>query len=271
MLVLTGCASHSFVKSELKYDYISPAAYPLTSKHKAIHVSIDDQTLARPEPTLKVETLKLHYSRIALSAQLIVYIHIQPSFLVQREPISRQIVEFDDNNKGTIKYVMTNRGYIRTPYSIELVDTLNETLIFHTQGADNYPIDAVPRPDYTQTTHQLLQAFRQNTKLARQTLLEDIWQKLKGPYLKDIQVSLGETTFTLVSEHNREPIFQQAFSLLKKNDKSAAKQALALYNQAYKRYEKKEDDESKQILEFINDGITAAVQITNDPNPQRYQ
>ena len=60
------------------------------------------------------------------------------------------------------------------------------------------------------------------------------------------------------------------FHYLKKNDKAAAKEALAIYNQAYKRYQAKADEESQNTLRFIDDGITAAAKIVNDPNPQRY-
>ena len=270
-IFLVGCAGQYVVKNTVEYDYILPASYPLTNQHKFIHVSIDDKSLKRPEPALKFETLKLNYSVIPASAQLIVYVHIQPSFLVQREPVSRQVVEYDANNKGTLVYVVTNRGFVRTPYSIELVDKLSDTLIFQTQGVGNFSIDASPRPNHTQTTAQLLLAFHKHTQQARQILLDDIWAKLKGPYLKDIQVSLAKMQFRVVSEHESDPVFQKAFALLKKNDQFSAKQALALYNQAYKRYEKKEDDSSKRILNYINEGITAAAQIANDPNSQRYQ
>ncbi|WP_283787421.1 hypothetical protein QNI23_012145 [Bermanella sp. WJH001] len=271
ILFLTGCSGSNLIRETIEYDYILPAPYPLTPQHKQIHVSIDDKTIKRPEPALKYETLKLSYSAIPISAQLIVYVHIQPSFLVQREPISRQIVQYDANDKGSVVYVVTNRGYIRTPFSLELVDVLNDKLIYQTQGAGNFSIDARPKPNHSQTTNELLQAFRENREQARQTLLNEIWERLKGPYLKDIQVSLAKMQFRLVSEHEDEPDFKKAFLLLKKNDKYAAKQALVIYNAAFKRYEKKEDEESKRILGYINDGLTAAAQIANDPHPQRYQ
>jgi hypothetical protein len=270
-IFLTGCSGPNLIRETVEYDYLLPAPYPLTPQHKQIHVSIDDKTIKRPEPALKYETLKLSYSAIPASAQLIVYVHIQPSFLVQREPISRQVVVYDANDKGTVVYVVTNRGYIRTPFSIELVDVLNDKLIYQTQGAGNFSIDASPKPDHNQTTNELLQAFHDNRVQARQELLNTIWQRLKGPYLKEIQVSLAKMQFRLVSEHEDEPDFKKAFLLLKKNDKNAAKKALAIYNAALKRYQKKEDEESKRMLDYINDGITAAAQIANDPNPQRYQ
>lgn len=271
LIFLAGCSGSNLIRETIEYDYILPAPYPLTPQHKQIHVSIDDKTIKRPEPALKYETLKLSYSALPISAQVIVYVHIQPSFLVQREPISRQIVEYDANDKGTVVYVVTNRGYIRTPFSIELVDVINDKLIYQTQGAGNFSIDASPKPDHNQTTNELLQSFHDNRGQARQELLDKIWQRLKGPYLKDIQVSLAKMQFRLVSEHEDEPDFKKAFLLLKKNDKYAAKQALAIYNAALKRYQKKEDEESKRMLGYINDGITAAAQIANDPNPQRYQ
>lgn len=271
LIFLSGCSGSNLIRETIEYDYILPAPYALTPQHKQIHISIDDKTLKRPEPALKYETLKLSYSVIPSSAQLMVYVHMQPSFLVQREPISRQIIEYNANDKGTVVYVVTNRGYIRTPFSIELVDVINDQLVYQTQGAGNFSIDAVPKPDHSQTTNELLQAFHDHRVQARQELLNTIWERLKGPYLKDIQVSLAKMQFRLVSEHEDEPDFKKAFLLLKKNDQYAAKQALAVYNAALKRYQKKEDEQSKRILGYINDGLTAAAQIANDPNPQRYQ
>jgi hypothetical protein len=270
MMFMVGCTGPHMVKSSFEYDYVLPSDYPLTRKHQRINVSIDDETLKRPESILKYEALNLGYSTIVTGAQVVAFIHFQPSFFVQREPITRQIIKYDEKDKGHVVYVITNRGFIRTPYSVELVDALNDTLIFQTQGAGNYSIDAAPYPNNEQTKKALLDVFHQYTFEARQTLLNDIWEKLKGRYLQDIQVTFAKMKFKLVSEHESEPVFKQAFALLKKNDKVAAKQALAIYNQAYKRYQAKEDNESKLILSYINDGITAATQIVNDPNPQRY-
>jgi hypothetical protein len=270
-VLLTACAGPKAITSSLVYDSYLPAKYALTDQHKRIHVSIDDKSLQRPEPTLKYESLKLDYAPIPALAQMVIYVHMQPSFFVQRPPVSRQVVEFDENNKGTLGYVVTNRGFIRTPFSIELVDTLNDVLVYQTQGNGNYPIDAPPKPVKGQTKKALLDVFYQQREQARQTLLADIWQRLKGRYLADIQVVFSKMQFKLVSWHEDEPAFKQAFMLLKKNDKSAARQALVIYNQAYKRYQANEDDASKQILSYLNQGITVATQIANDPNPQRYQ
>lgn len=270
-IFLTACAGPKAVTSSLDYDFYLPSKYALSDQHKRIHVIIDDKSLQRPEPVLKYESLKLDYSPISSLAQIRVYVHIQPSFLVQRPPVSRQVIEFDENNKGTLGYIVTNRGFIRTPYSIELVDALNDVLVFQTQGNGNYPIDAPPKPIKNETKKVLLDVFYQQRNKARQALLESIWEKLKGRYLADIQVVFSKMQFRLVSWHEDEPAFKQAFELLKKNDKSAAKQALAIYNQAFKRYQDNEDDASKQILSHLNQGITVATQIANDPNPQRYQ
>lgn len=270
LLVMLGCSGPCIKKSSLDYDYYVPSRYPLTPEYKNIHVVIDDKSLNQPEVKLEYEALKLGYSVKPNNAQILVFIHFQPSFLVQRDPITRKTVEYDEDNKGNIVYVMTNRGFIRTPYSLELVDTLNETLIFQTQGNGNYAIDAAPKPNKEETKQALLQVFHKNKQAARQALLDEIWKKLEGRYLQDIQVAFLNMKFLLVSEHESEPIFKQAFSLLKKNDKAAAKQALAIYNKAYKRYQASESDHDKAILGFINDGITAATQIVNDPNPQRY-
>lgn len=268
---LAACSGPHVVKTSLDYDYYLPAKYALTPQHQRIHVSIDDKTLQRPEPSLQYESLKLGYSLIPAQAQMQVYVHMQPSFLVQRSPVTRQVIEYDEHNKGKVGYVVTNRGFIRTPYSLELVDTLEDVLVFQTQGNGNFPIDAPPLPKKVQTQQALLEVFYEKRPRARQVLLDEIWQKLKGRYLQDIQVTFARMQFKLVSEHENEPVFKQAFALLKKNDQAAAKQALAIYNQAYKQYEKNEDDASKRILSYLNDGITAATQIANDPNPQRFK
>lgn len=268
--ILIGCTTPNVVTSQVTYDYIKAPSYPLTHKHQVMSVSVDDKTLKPPETKLELETLKLRYHDQEERAQIVVYVRFQPSFLVQRSPVSRQIIEYDKNNKGQVRYLMTNRGFIRTPYSIELVDTLAGELISQTQGAGNFSIDAPPKSTKVATKKALLNSFYQNLPNARQTLLDNIWQDLKTKHLQEVQVSLANMQFDLVSKHPYESAFESAFSLLKKNDKAAAKEALAIYNQAYKRYQAKADEESQNTLRFIDDGITAAAKIVNDPNPQRY-
>ncbi|NVK37244.1 MAG: hypothetical protein HWE18_04915 [Gammaproteobacteria bacterium] len=266
---LIGCSSPQVMQQTLTYDYLIAPSYPLTDKHKTITVIIDDTSLKRPEPALSYEQLKLKYTANK-NADVVVFLHFLPSFLVQRSPISQQVIEYDENDKGTVVYRVTNRGFIRTPYSVEVVDNLNETLIFQTQGAGNFAIDAIPKPELAQTESALTSKFYEQRQAARETLLHELWQQLKGRLLKDIQMNFAKMEFRLVKDHELEGDFARAYLLLEKNDKAAAKQALNIYNNLLKRYEKKEGEENQAIARYANDGITAATQIVNDPHPQRF-
>lgn len=267
---LSGCAGPVIKHGKIEYDYLMPSTYELTKKHKTIHVAIDDQSLKAPEHKLKYEALKLLYTGDQSKASMVVFVHLLPSYLVQRTPTTQQVVDYEESSIGQVVYVVMNRGYIRTPYSVELVDKVNDKLVFHTRGAENYTITAPPKPEQEASASELLKAFHANTQLARQAALGNIWEDLKGRYLNEITVSMGQMTFSLVSYHENEPVFSKAFELIKQNDQILAKRALALYNQAYKKYQGNEDEESKKILSYIDSGISAATKIVNDPHPQRY-
>lgn len=266
---LGGCSGPNIIKDTVTYDYLIAPSYPLTEQHKTISVIIDDPSLKQPESTLRYEKLKLKYVA-KRQADIQVFLHFLPSFLVQRSPITQRVAEFNENGKGNLVYRVTNRGYVRTPYSIEVVDSLNEKLIFQTQGTGNFPISASPKPDLENTESALKAEFYNKRGMAREALLEDLWQQLKGRLLKDIQVSFAKMDFYLVKDHELDGDFAHAYSLLEKNDKDAAKRALVMYNNLIKRYQSKEGKLHQAMAGYANDGITAATQIVNDPHLQRY-
>lgn len=269
ILILVGCSGPNIVRETVTYDYLIAPSYPLTEKHKTIAVIIDDSTLQHPEPALRYEKLKLNYVA-KKQADIMVFLHFLPSFLVQRSPITQKVAEYDENGKGTLVYRVTNRGYVRTPYSVEVVDSLNDKLIFQTQGAGNFPINASPKPELENTESALTTEFYNKRSSAREALLEDLWQKLKGRLLQDIQMNFAKMEFRLVKDHELEGDFARAYLLLEQNDKDAAKRALSIYNNLLKRYQSKEGELNQAIAGYANDGITAATQIVNDPHPQRY-
>ena len=272
IFLLTSCTGLQINREDVQYDYLIPPSYPLSDKYRYISVDVDDLSLTRPEPKLEFEALKLKYTSNPKNAQIVVFLHLNPSYLVQRSPISRKVITYDENGKGHINYIVTNRGYIRTPYTIEVVDKLEDKLIFQTQGAGNFPIDAKPKARIEETEKTLKTEFYGQTLTARNALLGTLWENLKTHYLQDITVGFGNYQFKIVSNHEKEAVFNQAYKLLNTNNPSSAKKALNLYNELLKKYQSipEKTEEQLAIIKYVNEGITAAAKIANSTYQSRY-
>ncbi|GAA6135724.1 hypothetical protein NBRC116188_25140 [Oceaniserpentilla sp. 4NH20-0058] len=267
LIILSGCTGPKTKSDNFLFEYTIPPSYPLTDQHKFIYVQLNDTSLELPEEKLEFEALTLKDTSVRKKAHIIVYINLSPSYLVQRQPISRRIVEYDEKEKGHVTYKVTNRGYVRTRYTLEVVDIIQDTLIYQTQGSSNYAISAKPKPEKNQTITQLKSAFYENRIVARETLLAEIWNNIKQHYLQSISVTFASSNYNLLSYHEQEPAFEKAYKLLLKNDKTAARQALNIYDQALKKYSGKDSndpsDEKKLITTHLNKGITVALDMVN--------
>lgn len=275
ILIVLGCSSYSVKREELYYEFVLPPSYPLTSEYQYLHVVFDDKKITPPEPSLSFERLKLVYTQNPKRADIMVYFHFSPSYFVHREPTSVRVIEFDEKGKGKITYKLVNRGYIRTGYTVEVVDVLQDKLIFDTQGAGNFDISVAPWPTKHETQQALINEFNNFKQAARSELATTLWEGLKTNYLNDLLVGYTPETFHIVAEHRRNPNLKQAFDALSKKTKAGAKQALALYNKILKSYDNKDKasltDEDKKVISYANEGITASAKIVNSPNPIRPQ
>ncbi len=267
-----GCANKPVEPEygEIIYDYLVPSPYPLTQEHKNIFVKIDGDNLVAPAQSLDMETLKLKWVNGQSQAQVVLYLRISNSFLIERPAAYRKEVIREGRDKGELKYVSLLRGFIRTHYQIELVDTINDQLIEHFQGAHHYPIEAIDLFDHSLNVRTLKEEFDEQEVLARKELMKNLWLNIQNQYLQSVQVSFGKEKFELVKSHQDEPRFLRAFNLLNRNTRSNASQALNIYNRSIKDYKNLDDDISKALAGYIDYGITVSSRISNHAHQDRY-
>ena len=284
---LLGCANHG-VNAEygdIEYDYVVSSAYPLTEKHKSIYLDIDGDDLVLPQssseivsqrksnleiPSLEIENLKLNWVNKKSQAQVILHLRISNSFLIERPAGIRTSVVFNAKGKGHLEDVPILRGFIRTHYQVELVDVLNDLLIDHFQGAENFPIESIDLFNHQANISAMQIQFDQQARQARKMLMAKLWKNIQDYYLAMVKVSFGKEKFTLVKSQANEPKFLQAYNLLKRNNRNSANQALRIYNQGIKDYQDLEDDFNKEMKNLFDYGITVSSRISNHTHQDRY-
>jgi len=271
LLGLSGCTKNPYkpIFDEIQYDFQTPSVYEMSNRHKRIHVALDAPDLTLPETSHRMPSLLLEWTEKPADAQFVLYIRFSDSFLIERISGIRTDVEFDEDGRGRAFDTPIQRGFIRTHYTIELVDVPEDKLVNQFQGASNYAIEA-PLVKTIQENKRLLRlAFQDELGVARYQVLTEIWKKVKTEYLSDLQVTFGKQTYQLVSELEQEPDFLAAFDLLSENNKAAAKKALKVYNDAMKRYSP-ENSDTDPIRKWLDQGITAASAIANSEHEDRY-
>ncbi len=271
LLFLNGCAQPSQVKySEFSYDYIIPSPYKLTKKHQNIYFDVGAQDLFLPEESLYLETLKLDMVDVKNNAQVLVHIQISDSFLIERPVGVRKEAIFDKSGKGRLQEIAILRGHIRTHYHIEVVDVLNDNLIDHFSGAENYPIEALDQFNKAKNIEALKATFMAETIVARYEVISGIWQRMKKKYLMNVRVIFAKDNFKLVSEFKPEPRLALAYDYLYENNKKSAAKALQVYNSLNKKYKDQEDELSLRVMSFLDKGISVSTRIVNHEYEDRY-
>ena len=279
---LFGCANQGVNAEfgEIEYDYLVSSPYPLTQKHQNIHLDIDGDNLTFPLSVsqmnglaiagLEMENLKLNWVQKKDNAQVILHLRISNSFLIERPAGIRTNVVFNDAGIGHLEDVAILRGFIRTHYQIELVDALNDQLIDHFQGAENFPVENIDLFNRQSNISAMQVQFDRQALNARKALMEKLWENIKGYYLAMVKVSFGKEKFTLVKNQESEPRYLQAFNLLNRNNRNSANQALRIYNQGIKDYQGLEDDFNKEMKNMFDYGITVSSRISNHTHQDRY-
>ena len=271
-VLLTACGTVSLTPEfdEIQYDYQSQSVYPITQAHQKIFISLDATDLELPDEPHRISSLLLDWSTVSDDAQFILFIRFSESFLIERISGVRTEVEFDEGGRGRAFEIPIQRGFVRTHFTIELVDVLSDTLVNQFQGAGNYPIEAnlVKGVDENRALLQL--AFQEEVGVARYQLMTEIWTNIKKHYLNDLRVTFGQQNFKLVSELDEEPAFLIAFDLLLENNKQSALKALAIYNDAIKQYPSGESEKTDQIRSWLDQGISASSAIANHEFEDRY-
>jgi hypothetical protein len=270
-LTFQGCAQSPTPEyKDLKYDFVVSSVYPLTKLHKNIYIEIDALDLSPPPKMLPISTLKLKEVFKKNKSQIVVSVHVANSFLKLRPAGIRKELIFNRDEKGSINKVAIQRAHIRTHYNIEVVDTLTDTLIDQFSGANNYPIEALDYFNKKENRLALNKIFVAATVVARQEVINNIWQGFEPVYLRNIQVSFAEYKYNIVKSLTTEPKLAVAFKRLKKNNKSSAKQALNIYNALLKKYKKLEGDYNKSVRLYIDHGITVSAAIVNNQHNDRF-
>lgn len=275
LVYLSGCSffAPKPTFSPVVYDYQVPPTYALTAKHKTLSVKINDGK-PFPEKKLAFEKLKLAWTDNIKNAQIRVYVNYLQPFLIERPDGVRKDVVFDENKKGTIKYMPIQRAFIRTRYNIEIIDGVSDSLIRDFQFSFHYPIEAPQFRNKDQAAMALKKQFNASKKMAETALIADVWQKLKIAYLQDVVVSFAQQEFSVVSDYEPEPKLSKAYEFLKLNNKLGAQKSLNIYNQLNKQYSAriKEDDSkfNQNMLIYISQGIGASSGILNHTYAPRY-
>ena len=270
--IIIGCSSLPTPEfSEVIYDYQVKPPYALTSAYKKINISLDTDDVKLPEPTFKDESFNFKWTPASSASQIAVYIHLSNSFLIERENTIVTSVIYDSDGKGGYVRKGVQRGYIRTHYTIEVVDKIKDTLINQVALAGNFPIEADLTNDLIENKKILKSQFYALQKKAREQLLNDIWRDLKTHHLSLVQTTFGQVTDKVVSKLSIEPKFNQAYLLLKTNRKRNAIKALDIYNSGMALYKDKDDDLSIMIRNHLDHGITVSSKIANHEYPDRYK
>jgi hypothetical protein len=252
------------------YDYQIKPPYEMNSSYKHLNVSLDAADVTAPEKTLADESLKFGWSSLAAKAQIAVYIHLSNSFLIDRENTIKAEVVYAENGQGSFIRTPIQRGFIRTRYTIEVIDRVKDTLIEHVNSAGQYPIEAELTNSKQDNKKILTAAYHKNLSGARNKLVADIWSDLKKRHLSQLQTTFGKIEGKVVSGLSVEPKFKQAYLLLNSNRKRDAVKALNIYNLGMAAYKDKEDDLSLMILKYLNHCITVSSSIANHEYPDRY-
>jgi hypothetical protein len=266
-----GCSSLPTPKySTVIYDYQIKPPYEMNSSYKKLNVSLDVADVKLPEKSLKDESLKFAWAPVPDKAQLAVYIHLSNSFLIDRKNTIKDEVVYAENGRGSFIRTPIQRGFIRTRYTIEVIDRIKDTLIEQVNSAGQYPIEAELTNSKQDNKKILTAAYHKNLTGARNKLVADIWSDLKKRHLSQVQTTFGKFEGKVVSGLLVEPKFKQAYLLLSSNRKRDAVKALNIYNLGVAAYKDKEDDLSLMILKYLNHGITVSSSIANHEYPDRY-
>ena len=272
LLLLSGCSSlPKPVFSDIAYDFKVKPPYALTPSYKTINVALDARNTQLPEKTFNDESIKFKWTPSSKAADISVYIHLSNSFLIERENSIKKDVVYDEKGRGGFIRTGIQRAFIRTHYTVEVVDNIKDVLINQVNAAGNFPIEAELTNDLIDNKKILKKAFYQELTQARETLMSDIWKGLKSHHLAQIQTTFGKLENRVVSDLSVEPRFKQAYALLKTNRKRNALRALKIYNDGIAQYKGKEDKLSLMIRKHLDHGITVSSSIANHEYPDRYQ
>lgn len=269
--VLSACSNLPVPEySDVIYDYQVKPPYALNNKYKFINVSVDNNDVKLPGKTFEHESIKFAWTPASRAAQIVVYIHLSNSFLIDKGNTLKTSVEYNEKDRGYLIQTPVQQGNIRTHYTIEVVDRIKDTLIRQVSLTGNYGFDAELTNDTELNKKILKKSFHDNRAVARQTLMNEIWEGLKTHHLRDVQTSFGQIQDKIVSDLPVEPIFNKAFTLLSSNRKHNAAKALNIYNQGMALYKDKDDDLSLMIKNHLDHGITVSTKIANNPHRDRY-
>jgi hypothetical protein len=270
--LFSGCSSLPIPEySTVIYDYQVKPPYEMDSSYKKLNVSLDVSDVKLPEKSLKDESLKFAWTPVPDKAQLAVYIHLSNSFLIDRENTIKEQVVYAENGRGGFIRTPIQRGFIRTHYTIEVIDRIKDTLIEQVNSAGQYSIEAELTNSKQDNKRILAVSYHKNLYDARSKLVSDIWSDLKNRHLSQVQTTFGKVEGKVVSGLSVEPKFKQAFLLLNSNRKRDAVKALKIYNLAVAAYKDNEDDLSLMILKYLDQGISVSTSIANYEYPDRYK
>ncbi|MFT6327001.1 MAG: hypothetical protein ACJA0E_001196 [Bermanella sp.] len=271
-LALFGCSSLPIPEyGQVIYDYQVKPEYEMNESYKYFHISIDARDVSLPEKKFNDESIKFAWSSSNTNSQLVVYINLSNSFLIDRENAIKDELIYDMNGKKGFIRTPIQRGFIRTRYTIELIDRTKDKLINSVNLAGNFSIEAELTNSADKNRKILKAAYYENIKEARKKLVSDIWSDLKKYHLSSIQTTFRKIEYSIVSKLAVEPKFEQAYLLLMTNRKRNAVKALNIYNKGVALYKDKQDDLSLMILKHLDDGITASTSIANNEYPDRYR
>lgn len=256
--------------ADITFDYQVKPPYEMGKSYKRLNVNLDVTDVSLPEKTFKDESFKFDWTPSAKNAHIAVYIRLSNSFLIDRENANKSELVYDKKGKGSFIITPIQRGYIRTHYTIEVIDEIKKTLIHQVSLAGNYSIEAELTNDSVNNKKILKDAFYKHRKAARKQLLKDIWHDLKTRDLALIQTTFGQEKDKVVSHLQGENKFELAYKYLKTNKKRNALKALNLYNQGLVKYKDKDDKLSNFIRRHLDHGISVSSRIANHQYPDRY-
>lgn len=254
----------------IQYDYQINSPYPLTKQHQFLAIVLDAPDIELPEFALKDMTLPMKVTEDIKKAQVLVQINVSDSFLIQRKNALRSETVFPTDGKGYVESYEVLRGDIRTHYSIEIIDLLNDVLIYDRQGAIDHGIETRNSHDKQKNIAAIKQLFFEETPVARYGLISEILKQLEHDDFNLLRVKFEQQEFKIVKSLTGEPRFEKAFTLLQANNKHQAQQALDVYNTLLKSYENKNDELSQAMLQWLEPGLTACTAIVNHPQQDRY-
>ncbi len=274
MLVITlmsGCASLEPQWGTIRYDYAIAPEYALTAKHKELAMMLETDTGQQQYlPNPKIEALALNWTQTPPLADIVLYLRLSKPHLIQRPAGWRKTLITNEHGIGRIERTSVQRGYVRTHYILELVDKRADKLIDHFKLAHNFAIEAPLKSDKQENIALLQAEFEDQLKAAQQDLLQRVQSHLQSHYLAKVCYVFAFSEHRLVMQLEQEVGFKQGFEALNRNSKQGAQQALGIYDKRIGAYKDKEDDTSKQIRQWLEQGLNAATSIINLPHKDRY-